>query len=126
MSKLDRPFHTAFTDLAATAIGRLAQERHCGESQTLVARGVPPAEVIAAVAEEIGRVLDIEVPLSAGTPAIKATASAIDAVPLGASRHLGSAADGKPSWRLASTTKPALMGQSRGMYLSECGRRGRC
>ena len=32
----------------------------------------------------------------------------IDAVPIGASRHLGSAAGGKRSWRLASKTKLAL------------------
>src|ERR1700730_4602221 len=108
MSRLDRPFHTAFTDLAATAIGRLAQEqRHCGESQRWWREAYRRLRSSAGVAEVIGRVLDIEVPLSAATPAIKATASAIDVVPLGASRHLGSAADGKPSWRLASTTKLA-------------------
>ena len=32
----------------------------------------------------------------------------MDAVPLGASRHSGSAADGKPGWRLASKKKLAL------------------
>jgi hypothetical protein len=43
MSRLDRPFRTAFTDLAATAIGRLAQQQAAlRRVATPVARGVPP------------------------------------------------------------------------------------
>jgi signal transduction histidine kinase len=61
---------TAFTDLVATAIanadarteiGRLAEEQAAlRRVATLVARGVQPREVFGAVAEEIGRVLEVE------------------------------------------------------------------
>jgi signal transduction histidine kinase len=61
---------TAFTDLVATAIanadarteiGRLAEEQAAlRRVATLVARGREPGEVFAAVAEEIGRVLEID------------------------------------------------------------------
>jgi signal transduction histidine kinase len=61
---------TAFTDLVATAIanadarteiGRLAEEQAAlRRVATLVARGMEPGEVFAAVAEEIGRVLEID------------------------------------------------------------------
>jgi signal transduction histidine kinase len=61
---------TAFTDLVATAIadtearteiGRLAEEQAAlRRVATLVARAVQPSEVFAAVAEEIGRVLEVE------------------------------------------------------------------
>jgi signal transduction histidine kinase len=61
----------AFTELVATAIAntearseieRLAQEQAAlRRVATLVARGTPPEEVMAAVAEEIGRVLKAEV-----------------------------------------------------------------
>jgi len=61
---------TAFTDLVATAIanadarteiGRLAEEQAAlRRVATLVARGTEPGEVFAAVAEEIGRVLEID------------------------------------------------------------------
>jgi signal transduction histidine kinase len=62
---------TAFTDLVATAIanaearteiGRLAEEQAAlRRVATLVAKGTQPDEVFAAVAEEIGRILDAEV-----------------------------------------------------------------
>jgi signal transduction histidine kinase len=61
---------TAFSDLVATAIanaeartesGRLAEEQAAlRQVATLVARGVQPSEVLAAVAEELGRVLGVE------------------------------------------------------------------
>jgi len=61
---------TAFTDLVATAIanaearteiGRLAEEQAAlRRVATLVARGMEPSEVFDAVAEEIGRVLEVE------------------------------------------------------------------
>ena len=61
---------TAFTDLVATAIadtearteiGRLAEEQAAlRRVATLVARAVQPGEVFAAVAEEIGRVLEVD------------------------------------------------------------------
>jgi signal transduction histidine kinase len=61
---------TAFTDLVATAIanaearteiGRLAEEQVAlRRVATLVAKGTQPDEVFAAVAEEIGRILDSE------------------------------------------------------------------
>ncbi|MEN3312042.1 MAG: hypothetical protein V7645_1371, partial [Actinomycetota bacterium] len=61
---------TAFTDLVATAIanadarteiGRLAEEQAAlRRVATFVARGMEPGEVFAAVAEEIGRVLEID------------------------------------------------------------------
>ena len=62
---------TAFTDLVATAIanaearteiGRLAEEQAAlRRVATLVAKGTQPDEVFAAVAEEIGRILDAQV-----------------------------------------------------------------
>jgi signal transduction histidine kinase len=62
---------TGFTDLVTTAIvnadarneiGRLAEEQAAlRRVATLVARGVQPGEVFRAVAEEIGRVMEIEV-----------------------------------------------------------------
>jgi signal transduction histidine kinase len=61
---------TAFTDLVAAAIanaearaefGRLADaQASLRRVATLVARGTRPAEVFAAVAEEVGRVLDVD------------------------------------------------------------------
>ncbi|MCW2965900.1 MAG: hypothetical protein JWO17_3152 [Actinomycetia bacterium] len=61
---------TAFSDLVATAIAnaearteiaRLAEEQAAlRRVATLVARGVQPSEVLAAVAEELGRVLGVE------------------------------------------------------------------
>jgi PAS domain S-box-containing protein len=61
---------TAFTDLVATAIsnaeargefGRLVEEQaSLSRVATLVARGTRPAEVFSAVAEEVGRVLDVD------------------------------------------------------------------
>ncbi|HEV7640473.1 MAG TPA: GAF domain-containing protein [Gaiellaceae bacterium] len=61
---------TAFSDLVATAIAnaearieiaRLADEQAAlRRVATLVARGVPPSEVFAAVAEELGRVLGVD------------------------------------------------------------------
>jgi len=61
---------TAFTDLVATAIadtearteiGRLAEEQAAlRRVATLVARAVQPGEVFAAVAQEIGRVLEVD------------------------------------------------------------------
>jgi signal transduction histidine kinase len=60
----------AFAELATTAlanaearteIGRLADEQAAlRRVATLVARGVPPNEVFAAVAEEVGRILDVD------------------------------------------------------------------
>ena len=60
-----------FTELVATAlanmearaeVGRLAEEQaSLRRVATLVARGVPPADVFAAVAEEVGRVLGADV-----------------------------------------------------------------
>jgi signal transduction histidine kinase len=61
---------TAFTDLVATAIangearaefGRLVEEQAgLRRVATLVARGTRPAEVFGAVAEEVGRVIDVD------------------------------------------------------------------
>ena len=59
-----------FTELLATAVAnaesraglaRLAEERAAlGRAATLVARGVPPNEVFAAITEEVGRVLPVQ------------------------------------------------------------------